>query len=99
MNKKGGLIRKVSKCGWGLAGKMMHPEGVLRLVEFAHYVDQFGKFILREVSDGNDQRIGLGLSSSCAYALLVILILNLDDLGLEFLCYLIKPLLIGDDSQ
>lgn len=90
--------RSVSAAG-GWQVRWMHPEGVLRLVEFAHYVDQFGKFILREVSDGNDQRIGLGLSSSCAYALLVILILNLDDLGLEFLCYLIKPLLIGDDSQ
>lgn len=68
-------------------------------MEFTHYVDQFGKFILREVSDGNDQRIGLNFSSSRAFALLIILILNLDELGRELLCYLIEPLLIGDDTQ
>lgn len=77
----------------------MHPVRVLRLVKLAHYVDQFGKLILREVDDGNNERFSLYLSSSCAYALLVIFILKFDELGLQFLCYFIKPFLIVDNTQ
>lgn len=76
----------------------MHPVRVLRLVELAHYVYQLGKLILREVTDGNNERISLYLSSSGAYALLVILILKFDELGLQFLCYFIEPFLIGDNT-